>query len=113
MRPFLLAACYLISAMPVSAQKQTVHPDCWHWPTMMAFTQLKNAGVIDNRTDADHARHTRIASQRIGPDLYRQVYDVHFPRPDGRDIEVITISDASLQECSMGEVRVLRVIPTP
>jgi len=110
MRSLVFAACWLFSIGPAAAQPSK-HPDCWHWPTTMAFVQLKNAGVLDNRTDPDRAQHVRIASQRIGADLYRQVYDVHFARPDGSNIEVITVSDASKEECSMGDVRVLRVTP--
>ena len=78
---------------------------------MMAFAQLKNAGVLDNRTDPERAQHSRIASQRTGPDRYRQVYDIHFATADGKDVEAITVSDASQEECSMGDVRVLRVVP--
>ena len=88
-------------------------PDCAgidRWPTNMAFVHLKNAGITTNdKVDFTKTRTTRLASQRIGKDLYRQVHRVIFTEKSGREIEVITVSDASHDECSMGGVDVFVV----
>jgi len=110
-RILLTAACCLLASAPSLAAPSSQVPDCWHWPAMMGFAQLKNKHVLDNTTDPERATHKRIASEQIGPDLYRQVYDVHYLKSTGEDVEVVTISDASHDECSMGEVRVLQVVP--
>jgi len=85
-------------------------PDCWGWPSNMAFVHLKNAGLTDNdKLDFEKTTHVRIASEKIGPDLYRQVYRVTFFEKAGTTIEVITVNDASHVECSMSGVDVFVV----
>lgn len=85
-------------------------PDCSgaeRWPTSMAFVHLKNAGVTSNdELDFAKTRTTRIASEKIGEDLYRQVHQVTFAEKSGDIIEVLTVNDASSEECSMSGVRV-------
>jgi hypothetical protein len=67
---------------------------------------LKNAGITDNdKVDFSKTRTVRIASQRIGRDLYHQVYDVTFTEYSGRTIEAIAVHDASSVECSMTDVK--------
>jgi hypothetical protein len=86
------------------------------WPTAMAFVQLKNAGIADN-DDIDFSKTAtvRIASQKMGKDpyyhedLYRQVHNVKFIKKSGEVIELITVSDATHSECSMGKVDVFVV----
>ena len=53
----------------------------------MTFAQLKNEGVLTN-DGVDFTRTTseQIASQKIGRDLYRQVFKVTFFRKDGRTV---------------------------
>jgi len=51
----------------------------------------------------------RLASERIDKDLYRQIYRITFRVKSGKDIEVITSSNASFDECSMGAVDVFVV----
>jgi len=88
-------------------------PDCAgpdRWPAAMTFVQLKNAGVLTNdQVDFSRTASTRIASQKIGPDLYRQVYKVSYVLKGGARVQAIAISDASSQECSMSDVTVYRI----
>ncbi|HKT96928.1 MAG TPA: hypothetical protein VJS30_10370 [Paraburkholderia sp.] len=80
---------------------------CVSWPTNMAEVKLKNAGITDpTKLDESKTRAVRIASQKVGKDLYRDVYDITFYEKSGRAIEVIMSSEASSSECSMGSVDV-------
>jgi hypothetical protein len=73
----------------------------------MAFVELKNAGVTTNeRIDFDKTRVVRLASERISKRLYRQVHEVTFTEKSGQTVEVITINDASKEECSESGVLV-------
>jgi hypothetical protein len=78
-------------------------PDCsGSWPTNMAFARLKNEGITDNqKIDFSKTQTKRIASEKIGKDLYHQVYDVVFTERAGQTIEAIVVHDASSEECSM------------
>jgi hypothetical protein len=81
-----------------------------NWAASMAFVHLKNAGLTDSyKTLHKQISVTRIASQRVGKDLYRQVHRVTLPQVGGKAIDVLTVSDASSQECSMDEVEVFVV----
>lgn len=88
-------------------------PDCTgvnRWPTSMAFTYLKNAGLISNETVVfSKTKTVRLASEKINKDLYRQVHQVSFTEKSGATIEVITVNDASHEECSMNDVDVFVV----
>jgi hypothetical protein len=76
----------------------------------MAFTHLRNAGITNNdRLDFTKTKTTRLASERVGKDLYRQVHLVVFTEKSGNVIEVITKNDASSEECSMTGVEVFVV----
>lgn len=98
----------VLLALPVTALAS--NPQCdgtGNWATSMAFVNLKNAGLISNdTTDFSKTRTVRIASERIGKDLYRQVHDVTFIEKSGKAVEVITVNDASHEECSMSGVKV-------
>lgn len=79
---------------------------------MSAFVQLKAAGVTDStKLDSAKTEVRRLASEKIGEDLFRQVHHISFLELSGTTIEVITISDASSEECSMSGVRVFRLAP--
>jgi hypothetical protein len=68
----------------------------------MTLVLLKDAGVTDNdKIDFSKTATKRIASQRIGKDLFHQVYDVIYSEKSGRKIEAIAVHDASDEECSM------------
>jgi hypothetical protein len=88
-------------------------PDCTGtdaWPASMAFVHLKNAGLTNNdKVVFDKTKVTRVASEKIGKDLYRQVHRVQLTEKSGNAIEVITVNDASSVECSMGDVGVFVV----
>jgi hypothetical protein len=60
-------------------------PDCsGGWPTNMTFVNLKNARMIKSgEIDFSKTRSSRIASEKIGKDLYRQVYDIRFTDKSG------------------------------
>ncbi|MFZ3037429.1 MAG: hypothetical protein WA112_09190 [Rugosibacter sp.] len=73
----------------------------------MAFAHLKNAGLTDNdKLDFTKTQTVRLASEKIGKDLYRQIHHVVFTEKAGGKIEVITSNDASNVECSMSGVQV-------
>jgi hypothetical protein len=102
-----LVVLMLAVATPVfSADPQCDGPD--DWAAMSTYGILKNAGLVDNyTTDFKKTKVTRIASQRIGKDLYRQVHDIVFVAKSGQTlVEVITVNDASHEECSMTGVEV-------
>lgn len=72
----------------------------------MAFALLKNAGLTNNgKVDFSKTKTVRIASQKVGNDLWDQVYDVTFTEYSGRKIEAIALHEASREECSMSEVK--------
>lgn len=91
----------------------TKDPDCTgveRWPAKMAFVHLKNAGIVDNgRIDFTKTSVVRLASEKVGKDLYRQVHRILFIGKSGTRTEVITVSEASHAECSMGGVDVFVV----
>jgi hypothetical protein len=86
-------------------------PDCSKgWPANMAFVHMKNAGIVTNDSIDDAKTTTRrLASQKIGKDLWHQVYLVTFTEKSGKQIQAIAIHDASNVECSMTGVRVFVV----
>jgi hypothetical protein len=101
----LILATVLLAAFPRMAKAHS--PECAGWPTSMAFVYLKNAGLTDNfRTDPSKATAVRLASEKIGKDLYLQVHRIKFPQVPGATIEVITSNKASSEECSMSAVDV-------
>jgi hypothetical protein len=105
----------LTAALAAGAMAARADPDCsgpGHWPANMTLGQLKNAGVIRlPEIDFERTTSTQIASQKIGPDRWRQVFEVTFHRKDGEKIQAIAVSDASSGECSMGDVTVYRIVP--
>ena len=73
----------------------------------MAHTYLKNAGLTDNdKLDFTKTRTARIASEEVRRGLFKQVHHVTFTEKSGTTIEVITVNDASTQECSESGVDV-------
>ncbi len=73
----------------------------------MAFTWLKNAALVSNE-DLDFKRTevVEIASEKIGKDLYRQIHRVRFYKRNSDTLDVITVNNASHDECSMSGVDV-------
>lgn len=101
----------LLSGSPARADPKCDGPESW--PAAMTHVYLKNAGVLVNE-EVDFTRTAvhQIASQRIGKDLYRQVFKVVFHLKDGKLVQAIAVSDASKEECSMSRVTVYRISDT-
>ena len=103
----LLCVAVWVVAMLLSTAACSTEPDCSSpdaWPAQMAFTHLKNAGIVANE-DLDFARTqvSQIASEKIGKDLYRQVHLVRYFRKSGEEVAAIVVNEASSQECSMSD----------
>jgi hypothetical protein len=85
-------------------------PDCLHkesWPISMAFTHLRDAGIFKlGEIDPSQATITRLASEKLRKNLYHQVHLVKFKTITGKELNVITVSDTSWEECSMTGVDV-------
>lgn len=109
----LLVIISLAMLPSMAAAKGAKDPNCAgvdQWPTNMAFVHLKNAGITTNeKIDFKKTKTTRLASEKIGKDLYRQIHQVTFTEKSGKTIEVITSNDASSEECSMSAVDVFVV----
>ena len=103
----------LLSALPALADPKCAGPE--NWPAAMTHTKLKNDGVlVIDEVDFSRTSVQQIASQRIGKDLYRQVFKIDFHLKNGRLVQAITVSDASKEECSMSDVTVYRIAdPVP
>lgn len=109
MKRLVICAVFLLPSWLALAKD----PDCTgadRWPANMAFVHLKNAGLTSNDKIAfDKTKVTRLASQKVGKDLYRQVHRIEFVEKSGKVIEVLTVNEASSTECSMGGVEVFVV----
>ena len=76
----------------------------------MALVHLKNAGLADlTKIDESKTKAVRLASEKVGKDLYRQVYNITFYDKTGSQIEVVTSNEASNEECSMSGVDIFVV----
>ena len=113
MRSKLLLSSLLVFAASTSMLAQspsdkTHGPDCsGHWPTIMTFVHLKNAGLADNSNiDFSKTQTVRVASEKIVKGLWHQVYHVTYTKKSGEVIDAIAVHDASEQECSETGVEV-------
>ena len=108
MRRFAFYIMFFVAAVLPDASAKS--PDCAgveSWATSMAFVHLKNAGLASHDTvDIKKTKTVRLASEKIGKDLYRQIHYVVFTKMAGAKIEVITSNNASSEECSMSGVDV-------
>jgi len=88
-----------------SLPNRTNGPDCGgsgHWAAMMTLVHMKNAGLIKPQDiDPSKTRTERLASEKIGKDLWHQVYLVSFTMKSGETVQAIAVHDASNEECSM------------
>ncbi len=111
MRPLIAIVVLLNSVSAFAGQ-----PECdgiQRWATKMAFVHLKNAGLTDGyKVDYPKTQTTRLASEKMGEDLYQQVHKVIFTEKSGKIITVITNNQASNVECSMTGVEVYLVTDT-
>ena len=91
-------------------------PDCYgpdHWPANEAFVYMKNAGIVTNdQVDFKKTTSKKLSYEKIGKDLYRQVHLVTFERRDRKLLQAIVWSDASSEECSMGNAQVFVISQT-
>lgn len=105
------ALLWALVLVPIAAVGKT--PDCTNpesWPAGITFTYLKNAGLIASDTlDFKKTTVTRLASEKIGRDLYRQVHLIRFFKLTGEMVQAIAISSASSEECSMSSADVYLV----
>ncbi|HEY9097715.1 MAG TPA: hypothetical protein VIN38_02480 [Thiobacillus sp.] len=110
---FTLHSLVSITLIALSATAFAKTPDCTKpdaWPAGMAFTHLKNAGELDNNVlDFSQTKVTRLASEKIGKDLFRQVHLVKFVKQSGDIVLAMTVNEVSSQECSMSNVDVFLV----
>ncbi|HEV2195400.1 MAG TPA: hypothetical protein VGR55_07440 [Candidatus Acidoferrum sp.] len=102
---------FALTLVPWAFSASTKDPDCSEgWATPMTFAQLKNAGITDNdKIDFSKTKTTRLASEKIGKDLYRQVYHVQLTERSGKLIEAIAVHNASQEDCSESGVEVFLV----
>jgi hypothetical protein len=107
----IVYAAVLSTTLPACASQPP--PLCnkpGQWPSNMAFVHLKNRGLTNNENiDFSQTEVSRIASEQINDTTHRQVHLITFTQTDGGTIQAITISDATIEECSMSEVEVYRV----
>lgn len=107
----LITIFFALCVSSIAESNKTNGPDCsGHWPTIMTFVHMKNAAILTNQDiDSTKTKTDRLASQKIGKDLWRQVYDITFTKKSGETIEAIAVHDASTEECSMSGVEVFVV----
>ena len=78
-----------------------------NWAASSAYGQLKTAGLLQPESVDFSKTHVELLSQQqVGKDLYRQIHEVTFALKSGSIVRAITTSDASSEECSMGNVKV-------
>jgi hypothetical protein len=66
-----------------------------NWAAGMTQATLKNAGLLNySQIDFAKTRILRVASEKIGQDLYRQVHRIIYTKSPGGTIEVIAGNDA-------------------
>jgi len=109
----LILIVLMLTSVACSTLSQAQAPNCSgveQWATKMAFVHLKNSGITNNETLVfSKTKTVLIASEKIGDDLYRQVHSITFTEKYGKSIKVITVNDASSEECSMSGVKVYLV----
>ena len=67
-----------------------------NWPTTMTLAVLQHAGLADERLiDSSGTRTVRLASEKVGKNLWHQVYFVRFKLRTGGTVEAIAIIDDS------------------
>ncbi len=71
----------------------------------MTEVYLQNAGIVKiDQLDESKTKAIPIAYQKIGKDLYRQVFDITLYAKSGQSFHVVTVSSASSTECSISDV---------
>lgn len=82
-------------------------PNNGHWAESMTFVYLKNLGLVNNyNIDFSKTKTTRLLSEKIGNDLYKQMYFVRYFYTNGNTIDVLAMHNASDKELSMSDVEI-------
>ena len=109
----MLRLALTIALLAVLPATQAASPPCdgpENWAAGMAQATLKNAGLLNPaEIDFSRTRVMRIASEKIGKDLYRQVHRIIYTKTSGETIEVIAVNNASHTECSESGVEIFVV----
>ncbi len=109
----MLRLALTIAFLAVLPATQAASPRCdgpENWAAGMAQATLKNAGLLNpGEIDFPKTRVMRIASEKIGKDLYRQVHRIIYTKTSGGTLEVIAVNDASHTECSESGVEIFVV----
>ena len=91
-------------------------PDCSgpdSWSAGIAFTYMKDAGIVTNdQLDFKKTTSKKLAYEKIGKDLYRQVHLVTFERKDHKLVQAVVMNDASSDECAMGNTQIFVISQT-
>jgi hypothetical protein len=103
MRTKIVSLLLALALCGACQAKEQHGPDCsGGWPTSMAQGLLKNAGLLKNEEiDFARTKTVQLASEKIGSDLWHQVYLVTFFKKSGETIRAIAVHDASKEECSI------------
>src|SRR5579863_5668314 len=102
----MLRSALTLALLAVIPAAEAASPRCdgrENWAAGMTQATLKNAGLLNySEIDFSKTRVIRIASEKIGKDLYRQVHRIIYAKTSGGTIEAIAVNDASHAECSAG-----------
>lgn len=80
---------------------------CSSWPINIAEAKLQNAGIVKmSELDEAKTKAIPVTIEKIGKDLYKQVYDITWYSKSGEQFRAITVNNASSEECSMSGVTV-------
>ncbi|OCG34302.1 hypothetical protein A9G28_11550 [Gilliamella sp. Fer1-1] len=80
-------------------------PDCHTRALDKAKEWLKNSNIVEiENLNQSKLRITLLASEQKSKDLYTQIYHFVFYDNKNKAYEVITKSEASNKDCSIGEV---------
>lgn len=105
MNKLILLTCLLFS-FSVSAKKA----DCHSWPMNMAEVWLKNNNIADiTHLDRTKTEIKQLAAQKKAGGITTEIWHFIFHDNSGKAYEVITQSDANLEECSASEVNVFLI----
>lgn len=100
-----VTALFAIVLVPGFVLAKPKGPDCHSWPINMTEGWMKNSGIVDiTNLNESKSKYRLLASEKKGKGLYSLVYHFTFYDKSGHSYEVITTSDASNAECSMGSV---------
>jgi len=104
-RKFILLTCLIVS-FSVSAKQA----DCHSWPMNIAEGWLKNENIVDiTQLDRSKTEMKLLAAQKKAGGITTDIWHFIFHDKSGKAYEVITQSDANLEECSASEVNIFLV----